>query len=97
MIKLEKVKNSRIIFDANILMCGAERSEAEYSFKCMRECYLVGEERKEYISEFIGRNLTIVSEAELYNHDPIYNSMLNSIAKYYLIEECHKQNPLSRL
>ena len=105
LIKLEKIKNNKIVFDANILMCGIERSEEEYSFECMKECFLnhvfsyfeniliheavfyeVSDDRKEYLRNFIGKNLTIVGEGDLYNHDPIYNRIFNSIAKYDLFD-----------
>ncbi len=108
LIRLEKVKNSKIMFDANILLCGAERSEPEYSFSCMKECYLShvfsyfddilmheavyhevivnNEEREEFLSNYLGKNLTIVSEGSLYNHDPIYNNIFNAIAKYDLFD-----------
>lgn len=93
------------MFDANILMCGIERSEAEYSFECMKECYLnhifsyfediliheavfyeISEDRKEFLNKFIGKNLTIVGEGDIYNHNPIYNSIFNTIAKYDLFD-----------
>ncbi|HEY9060079.1 MAG TPA: hypothetical protein VIO64_06190 [Pseudobacteroides sp.] len=107
MRKLEKAKKSKIIVDANILMCGIEHSnqKAEYSFENMRECYLdhmfayfediqvheavmleVGDVREKYLTQFIGKNLTIVSEGNLYNSDPIYNEIFNSIARYDLFD-----------
>jgi hypothetical protein len=115
LIRLEKIKNSKIMLDANILLCGAERSEPEYSFSCMKKCYLEhvfsyfsdillheavyyeatvnSEERKEFLNNYLGKNLTIVCEGDLYTHDPIYNSIFNAIAKYDLFDYKRRSIP----
>ena len=96
------------MFDANIILCGAGRPEAEYSFECMKECFLIhtfsyfsnilmheavyfevsanSKDRKKFLDNYMGKNLTIVSEGDLYNHDPIYNSIFNAIAQYDLFD-----------
>lgn len=107
MQRLISAKNSKIILDANILMCGSEycSSNAEYSFQTMRECYIdhifsffnnlliheavmleVGEERKQYLTQFLNRNLTVVFEENLYSQDPIYTDIFNAVARYDMFD-----------
>ena len=40
------------------------------------------EDSKTLVNEYIGKNVTIVSENNLYGHDPIYTSIFNSISRH---------------